>query len=416
MITSTCHHTVVIPDVEVPLDIHSVVVKSAAVSPRDVPSHHSQYKHNASPSLFISRCLVFDPPSLCRTAWPRWSFFFAFFAFRARSPASWPFLSPLAMFALFFALPAFFTFFSPVLAAPIPLFGIHFGDDTEADGTPTPVSQSTITTDLLRPALFARTAYCPTSTIVNWTCGAPCNALPGIQVFTAGGNQGTIPFFYVASDPQSQSIVVVHEGTDPADLLSVLNDIEFSQVNLNSTLFPNAGNDTLVHDGFQDTQGRTADTILSTVQSALASTGYKNVLVTGHSLGAAVASLDAVMLKMALPNDVAINSVVFGLPRVGNAQWASLVDSLFPSFAHVTNQKDPVPTVPPQFLSFVHPAGEAHITTVSASTGNATMVQCPGQENEHCSDSTELLDSDIQNHLGPYFDGVSFGSSASGCS
>lgn len=162
------------------------------------------------------------------------------------------------MFALFFALPAFFTFFSPVLAAPIPLFGIHFGDDTEANGTPTPVSQSTITTDLLRPALFARTAYCPTSTIVNWTCGAPCNALPGIQVFTAGGNQGTIPFcaclrnsndsttdrdstVYVASDPQSQSIVVVHEGTDPADLLSVLNDIEFSQVNLNSTLFPNAG-------------------------------------------------------------------------------------------------------------------------------------------------------------------------------
>lgn len=64
------------------------------------------------------------------------------------------------------------------------------------------------------------------------------------------------------------------------------------------------------------------------MQSALASTGYKNVLVTGHSLGAAVASLDAVMLKMALPSDVAINSVVFGLPRVGNAQWASLVDSL----------------------------------------------------------------------------------------
>lgn len=43
-----------------------------------------------------------------------------------------------------------------------------------------------------------------------------------------------------------------------------------------------------------------------------------------------------------------------------------------------------MPTVPPQFLSFVHPAGEAHITTVSASTGNATMVQCPGQENEAC--------------------------------
>lgn len=38
----------------------------------------------------------------------------------------------------------------------------------------------------------------------------------------------------------------------------------------------------LVHDGFQQTQGRTADVVLSTVKSALSSTGYKRVLVTGE--------------------------------------------------------------------------------------------------------------------------------------
>ena len=84
----------------------------------------------------------------------------------------------------------------------------------------------------------------------------------------------------------------------------------------------------LLHDGFQDTQSRTADVILSTVQSALADTGYTQVLVTGHSLGAAIASLDAVMLRMALPSSVTVDSVVFGLPRVGNQDWANLVDSL----------------------------------------------------------------------------------------
>lgn len=41
---------------------------------------------------------------------------------------------------------------------------------------------------------------------------------------------------------------------------------------------------TLVHDGFQETQGRTADTVLSTVKSALSSTGYTRVLVTGKEL------------------------------------------------------------------------------------------------------------------------------------
>ena len=100
-----------------------------------------------------------------------------------------------------------------------------------------------------------------------------------------------------------------------------------------------------VHDGFQSTQGRSADEVLSAVQSALSSTGFKTVLCTGtycavhrisdklkttsgHSLGAAVATLDSVMLRMQLPSDVAVNTVVFGLPRVGNQQFADMVDSI----------------------------------------------------------------------------------------
>lgn len=82
-----------------------------------------------------------------------------------------------------------------------------------------------------------------------------------------------------------------------------------------------------IHDGFGKTQGRTADLVLSTVKSALASTGATNVLVTGHSLGAAVASLDAVMLQQNLDPSINITTVVFGLPRVGNQAWADLVDS-----------------------------------------------------------------------------------------
>lgn len=51
-----------------------------------------------------------------------------------------------------------------------------------------------------------------------------------------------------------------------------------------------------------------------------------------------------------------------------------------PTFMHVTNQNDPVPTVPPQSLSFEHPQGEIHVTSVDSS-GNATLEACPGQEN-----------------------------------
>ena len=106
-----------------------------------------------------------------------------------------------------------------------------------------------------------------------------------------------------------------------------------------------------VHDGFHDTQGRTADVVLSTVKSALSSSGYKKVLVTGmfsnsssfplvpdtqyhchlgHSLGGAVALLDATMLKMQIPS-VEIDLVTFGMPRVGNQKFADMIDSIVSS-------------------------------------------------------------------------------------
>ena len=45
---------------------------------------------------------------------------------------------------------------------------------------------------------------------------------------------------FVAQDTDSQAIVVAHQGTDPEKFLSLLNDAEFGQVAMNSTLFPSA--------------------------------------------------------------------------------------------------------------------------------------------------------------------------------
>ncbi|KAI0355721.1 alpha/beta-hydrolase [Trametes cingulata] len=300
-------------------------------------------------------------------------------------------------------------------AAPTPLFGINLDSGKESEGKTTAVSQDEITANILRPALFSRTAYCSAQSVTNWSCGAPCDAIPNVEVLAAGGDDGAIPGFFIASDPDSQTIVVAHQGTDPHKILSIANDIEFAQVDANTTLFPQAGSDVQLHSGFQDTQGRTADLVMSTVQSGLSSTGFKRVLVTGHSLGAAVASLDAAMLRMALPDDVEVDSVVFGLPRVGNQAWADLFDSMFPEFIHVTNQDDIVPTVPPHALNFEHPSGEIHITAVNNGTGDATMVACPGQENQNCSAGkslADITDDSIPNHLGPYLAGISFGDKA----
>ncbi|KAJ7575605.1 alpha/beta-hydrolase [Mycena floridula] len=295
-----------------------------------------------------------------------------------------------------------------------PLFGIKFGDSGSSSLATTAVSATTVESDLLRPAQFSRVAYCSSAAVTSWNCGAPCDSLgSNVKVLQAGGDDGLVPMYFIAHDPDTSTVVVAHQGTEPENILSVLNDAEFILTDLNTTRFTSAdGLGIKVHSGFQDTFERTADGLLSGVQNAIASTGASKVLVTGHSLGAAIATLDAMMLKQALSPSVDITTTVFGLPRVGNQAWADFVDAGAVSLTRVTNQNDPVPTVPPRFLEFQHPAGEIHIDTVDGS-GNATsIVACPGQENDDCSDGNSLLHVSVANHLGPYFDDISFGGKA----
>ncbi|KAI0356282.1 alpha/beta-hydrolase [Trametes cingulata] len=299
------------------------------------------------------------------------------------------------------------------LAAPAPLFGIHLGSGVTSDEEPVPLSQEDIAGTLVRPALFSRAVYCSPGVVQDWSCGESCDALPNVKVLASGGDDGLIPDFFVAHDVDKDTIVVAHQGTKPGNLLSDLNDLRFKQVSPNRTVLPAAGDDVKMHDGFAYTQSRTSDIVLSTVQSALKSTGSKSVLVTGHSLGAAVASIDAMMLRMQLDPSVSLTAVVFGLPRVGNQAWADLVDSMLgSSFVHVTNQNDPVPRVPPQALEFQHPSNEIHITAVDASGKIATAARCPGQENSLCSAGNNILDASVANHRGPYFYNISMGNAA----
>ena len=141
-----------------------------------------------------------------------------------------------------------------------------------------------------------------------------------------------------------------------------------------------------------------------------------SVVVTGHSLGAALALLDSVYLPLHLPAGMRVNMVGYGMPRVGNLAFANYVDamhnanSVTVTVTHINNQKDPVPIIPGRFLGFVHPAGEVHIQD---DPGNS-WVSCPGHDNPSrlCTvgDVPNVIQSDILDHIGPYNDGIFMGS------
>ncbi|TFK66149.1 alpha/beta-hydrolase [Pluteus cervinus] len=274
------------------------------------------------------------------------------------------------------------------------------------------LSQTQVASTLLRPALFSRVAYCSSETVANWSCGAPCDALGPNQVLLTGGDGGSIPRFLVTHDKTTNAIIVAHQGTEKDKVLSVLNDLETALVEANATFFPaTADTDIRVHSGFQSTFERTADQILQAVQSGLKSTGATKIIVTGHSLGGAVAVFDGIMFSQLLP-DVPLEAHMFGLPRSGNQEWADFIDkNIGDNFSFVTNQNDPVPRLPPLFLDFQHASHEIHIDDVNAA-GQAVKVQtCLGQEDLNCTAGKSLLDVSVNNHAGPYFNDIKFGKS-----
>jgi Lipase (class 3) len=144
------------------------------------------------------------------------------------------------------------------------------------------------------------------------------------------------------------------------------------------------------------------------VQTLLAQHGPSTpVVITGHSLGAALALLNTVYLSLHLPAGTSLSMIGYGLPRVGNAAFADYVDATA-NVTHVNNRADPVTILPPEFVGFRHPAGEIHIDRESGAWN-----VCPGQDNPSklcvAGHVPTVLKGNVMDHVGPYDEGILMG-------
>ncbi|KAH9074973.1 lipase class 3 family protein [Lactarius deliciosus] len=277
---------------------------------------------------------------------------------------------------------------------------------------------------------FASTAYCNSSTTINWSCGSNCEANPDFRSMASGGDGDGTQFWYVGFSPSQKTVVVAHQGTATNKLLPILIDIDLILESLDSPLFPGVPSSVKVHDGFASEQAKyvtrsplsllfrtpttnsrsTAPKILSYVQQTLGVSvhGASSVTVVGHSLGAALSLLDGLYLRFHLNATVDVQVIGYGMPRVGNKAFADWVDAhLGGQVTHINNRRDPVPILPPRLLGFHHASGEVHITD------SGTWESCPGQDNPSigCTvgDVPNLFNSKESDHSGPY------GSISMGC-
>ncbi|KAL7277102.1 hypothetical protein ACG7TL_008947 [Trametes sanguinea] len=252
---------------------------------------------------------------------------------------------------------------------------------------------------------YASAGYCQPAATVAWNCGANCQANPSFVPVASGGDGDETQFWFVGYDPTLGEVIVSHQGTDTSEILPLLEDADIIQESLDSGLFPGVSSSIKAHSGFAGSQKRSASGVLSAVNTAISKFGASKVTLTGHSLGAAIALLDAVYLHLHLPQTT-VKFIGYGLPRVGNQEFANYVDSLPISVTHINNKEDIVPILPGRFLGFHHTSGEVHIVDTGA------WLSCPGQDNtsDDCivGDVPNIFEGDESDHDGPY-DGIEMG-------
>lgn len=104
---------------------------------------------------------------------------------------------------------------------------------------------------------------------------------------------------------------------------------------------PNGGQ---VHVGFQSIYGALHDSVAAGIGAAVA--GCDHLLVTGHSLGGALAVVAGPDLAKSLP--IVPELITFAGPAAGLADFVRSFDLVIPSCYRVVNFWDVVPRVPPQ--------------------------------------------------------------------
>ncbi|KAK0501698.1 alpha/beta-hydrolase [Armillaria luteobubalina] len=242
---------------------------------------------------------------------------------------------------------------------------------------------------------FASTGYCEPDATLAWNCGSNCEANSDFEPVASGGDGSDIQFCEIWLIKTHRTVIVAHQGTDPSQIEALLTDGDFALSPLDSC------SDILVHSGFRDAQARSANDILDAVTTALSKHDTNSVTLVGHSLGAALSLLDAVYLPLHL--DASYTVVGYGLPRVGNQEFADYLDASLPGkISHVNNKQDPVPILPGMGLGFHQPSGEVHIAS------NNNWNSCPGQDNPEkgCTvgDVSSIFVGDLNDHDGPYDD------------
>ncbi|ETS80671.1 hypothetical protein PFICI_08200 [Pestalotiopsis fici W106-1] len=250
-------------------------------------------------------------------------------------------------------------------------------------------------------AEYAAAAYCNTEddvgTVVTCIDGVCSNVTAAGATVTAtfAGDATDIQGF-VSTDATNEVIVVSFRGSH--SVRNWITDLVFVQELCDITT------GCLLHTGFYAAWLEVKDVITAAVSAAKTANPSYSIVFTGHSLGAAVATVGAAYTRK---DGYSIDIYTYGSPRVGNRAFVAYVTDQAGAEYRVTHLDDPVPRLPPIILNYRHTSPEYWLSDGTANTTEYTASDikvCEGYASLSCNAGTTGFDTTAH---GYYFGDIS---------
>ncbi|KAL4439111.1 hypothetical protein ABPG74_008886 [Tetrahymena malaccensis] len=212
------------------------------------------------------------------------------------------------------------------------------------------LGQDELIEKLLNAYYYSKVSYCEFNQVNTWNCGTSCSYHQEVRSVQTFNNQEFKSQGFCGYDIKTESIIVAFRGTD--QLQNWLSNINFVPVKY----LDNDCKDCKIHQGFKNI----LDSILFEMNQCVINLKKQynstSILITGHSLGGAMATLFSVQLKKLLMNKFQqFDLITFGSPRVGNLEFVNYANQLLGKNSfRVVNYSDIVPHLPYNTLGFQH--------------------------------------------------------------
>ncbi|GFP81922.1 lipase [Phtheirospermum japonicum] len=245
--------------------------------------------------------------------------------------------------------------------------------------------------------------------LFTWTC-ARCDGLTtGFEVIELIVDVKRCLQGFVGVATDLNAIVIAFRGTQERSIQNWVEDLYWKQLDID---YPGVDG-AMVHHGFYTAYHNTSlrPGVLNAVQKAKEIYGDIKIMVTGHSMGGAMAAICGLDLRLSL-GEKNVQVMTFGQPRIGNAAFATYFNKIVPDTIRVTNDHDIVPHLPPYYHYFPqktyhHFAREVWLYNIGFGSLIYTVEKvCDGSgEDPTCSRS--VSGNSISDHLAYY--GVKMG-------